>query len=160
MLQKGSPGAGRESVFCSTTLQKEGHPSLASGSLPFDIWNSLNEQNCLNTSYFVASGLVFYWSLTEMTGTTFTEGDHCWRYTPFFVIPSEDYDPHIYMCVNACLKLVCVFSSTVCDFSSNHAVATVSLGLDVPDKQKAHTIETLLVPNTPWWQLSNPRRGS
>lgn len=77
----------------------------------------------------------------------------------------------IVFCLNLCL---CSCSSTVykhmnesksvtmllCPFSSNRVVATVNLGLDAPDNQKAHTIETLLVPNTHRSQLSNPQAGS
>ncbi len=48
----------------------------------------------------------------------------------------------------------------LCPFSSNHAVAAVSLVLDAPDNQRAHTTETLLVPNTHRSQLSNPQAGS
>lgn len=54
--------------------------------------------------------------------------------------------------INICM-LVCMRTIPpplyVCDFSSNHAVATVFLGLDAPDNQNAHTTETLLVPHTP-----------
>lgn len=45
-------------------------------------------------------------------------------------------------------------------FSSNHAVATVSLGFGTPDDRRAHTAATLLVPTTHQWQLTNPRAGS
>lgn len=48
----------------------------------------------------------------------------------------------------------------LCLFSSNYAVATVSLGFDPPDDQKTHSSEILLVLNTHQWQLSNPPAGS
>lgn len=46
-------------------------------------------------------------------------------------------------------------------FSSKRVVVTVFLcRLDAPDNQKAHPTETLLVPTTHRWQLSNPQAGS
>lgn len=73
------------------------------------------------------------------------------------------------MCAADRSKYMHVFSVTLplmsetyplCLFSSNYAVATVSLGFDAPDDQKAHTTKTLLVLNTHQWQLSNPPAGS
>lgn len=63
----------------------------------------------------------------------------------------------MFMCMSA--KLPTSASLPLCPFSSNRVVATVSMGLDAPDNQKAHTTETLLVLNTHQSQLSNPQAG-
>ena len=77
----------------------------------------------------------------------------------------QDYNSPVCECR---FELVCLCSSTVykhmhespipsllsatlppCPSSSNRAVVTVSLRLDAPHNQKAHTTETLLVPKHP-----------